>query len=284
VPLAQPLATAAAADGWAAELDLVFAARGDRTVLVRRRHFGPLRVQRPFYPEREVCHVYLVHPPGGVVGGDRLDTCIAVQPGASALLTTPAAGKFYRSGGDRVAVQHTALSAEDACLEWLPQETLFYRGARVRMTTSVALTGHPRFIGWELACFGLPARCEPFSDGQIRQHLEVSLDGQPLLCDRLRLDAADRGGAARWGLDGHALLGTMLAYPMDGAGLALLREALPATDDGTRLALSVVDGLLVCRALGQHADAVMQAFIAAWKVLRPRLMQREALPPRIWST
>src|SRR5262245_44590058 len=85
--------------GWRAELDLEFAARDGKTVLARRRHLGPLVVQRPFHPEGGVCHLYLIHPPGGIVGGDHLSCRIAVAPAAQALLTTPAATKFYRSAG-----------------------------------------------------------------------------------------------------------------------------------------------------------------------------------------
>src|SRR3954471_15398906 len=85
--------------GWEASLDLEFATQGTRTFLARRASVGPLVVQRPFYPEGDVCHVYVVHPPGGVVGGDRLDLNIRARSGAHALITTPAATKFYRSDG-----------------------------------------------------------------------------------------------------------------------------------------------------------------------------------------
>lgn len=36
---------------WDARLDLRFKYEGERTRLVRRRHVGPLVVQRPFHPE-----------------------------------------------------------------------------------------------------------------------------------------------------------------------------------------------------------------------------------------
>lgn len=58
--------------GWKAQLELEFAKQGEKTLLVKRRQFGPLTVQRPFYPEGDVCHVYLLYPPGGIVGGGSL--------------------------------------------------------------------------------------------------------------------------------------------------------------------------------------------------------------------
>ncbi|MGB5651682.1 MAG: urease accessory protein UreD, partial [Sedimenticolaceae bacterium] len=78
---------------------LGFRAGPDSTVLAERQRHGPLAVQRPFYPEGGVCHVYLLHPPGGVVGGDVLGIDVKLAQGAQALITTPGATKFYRSAG-----------------------------------------------------------------------------------------------------------------------------------------------------------------------------------------
>src|ERR1700754_4346657 len=117
--------------GWRAQLDLTFARAAGRTRIIARQHHGPLLVQRPFYPEGEVCHAYIVHPPGGVVGGDELQLRVETRDGAHALLTTPAAAKFYRSDG-RTARQEQILRADGTTLEWLPQESIFYPQARVR--------------------------------------------------------------------------------------------------------------------------------------------------------
>ena len=86
--------------GWKAQLDLGFFQENHRTILRDRKHIGPLQIQKPFYPEDDgTCHLYLLHPPGGVVGGDQFEIRINVQSQARALITTPAAGKFYRSAG-----------------------------------------------------------------------------------------------------------------------------------------------------------------------------------------
>ena len=122
--------------GWHAELELGFVQREARTVLSHRHHQGPLRVQRPFYPEGGVCHVYIVHPPGGVVGGDRLELRVACGEGTHVLLTTPAAGKFYRSG-ERPQRQRISFDLHGSTLEWLPQETIYYPGATVRQQLEI---------------------------------------------------------------------------------------------------------------------------------------------------
>src|SRR5512137_547009 len=117
--------------GWRAELVLGFRWQDGRTVLATRRHIGPLTVQRPFYPEGDVCHVYVLHPPGGVVAGDCLTIAINAEADSAALVTTPAAGKFYRSDGKLARQQVSLTVAANAALEWLPQETIIYEGARV---------------------------------------------------------------------------------------------------------------------------------------------------------
>lgn len=272
---------APAAAGWRAELDLTFAPLNGRTTLVHRHHHGPLRVQRPFYPEQAVCHVYVVHPPGGIVGGDQLAIRVRAEPGSQTLLTTPAAGKFYRSGGSEAA-QSVALQLQQAALEWLPQETIYYAGARARQRTVVTLDANSRFIGWELGCFGLSTRDEPFDAGRLRQDFEVWLGERPLLLDHLRLAGGEPTMTARWGLNQQTVLGTFVAYPATRDDLETLRE-LPA-GQGDDIGLTIVDDLLVVRCAGRHADAVMRRFVALWQALRPRLLGRPAVPPRIWAT
>jgi len=84
---------------WQARLDIHLNRQGARTVLAAHRHSGPLRLQRPFYPEGSaVCHLCLLHPPGGLVMGDELSTTLTLEAAAEAVVTTPSAGKFYGVG------------------------------------------------------------------------------------------------------------------------------------------------------------------------------------------
>jgi urease accessory protein len=266
--------------GWRADLRLRFAARDLRTYLIERSHSGPLIVQRPFYPEGGVCHVYIVHPPGGVVGGDELSVRVKAEPGSSLLLTTPAAAKFYRSEG-AVARQTQLLEVSDASLEWLPQESIFFNAANVRSTTRVCLDGRSRFIGCEIACLGLPAREEDFADGTLRLGFEVEVNGAPHIIDRLRIDGDNRARTATWGLAAHKAIGTLLAYPAEPAMCDLARHI---AELDVEIACSLVDEVLVCRALGTQAELVRLALTKIWHALRPRLMNRAAIVPRIWKT
>ena len=196
------------------------------------------------------------------------------------MLTTPAAAKFYRSDG-RTARQNQALRADDTTLEWLPQESIFYPQAKVRSTTRIELTSRAKFIGWEIACLGLPARQQPFDDGELRLHLELWVDGSPLLIDRLRISGADHHLGSRSGLGGHEAIGTLLAYP---ATSAMVDAARSLQQSGVELGVTLVDKVLVCRALAAQGEPIKRAFIASWQTLRPQLLDRPAVPPRIWAT
>lgn len=278
--MALPDAAPTTAEGWRAELDLGFAPSNlGKTLLARRRHHGPLAVQRPFYPEGEVCHAYVLHPPGGVVAGDKLSIRIATDTGAHGLITTPAAGKFYRSAG-ALARQSVHLALEPgAALEWLPQETIFYEGARVASTTQVELQPGARFIGWEILSLGRPAAGEGFAQGEVGLDWRINLQGQPLYRERLLLDA--RAFRANWGLQGRAACGSLYAYPATAADLDAVRGLI---GEHAARGVTLVEGLLVCRGLDARAEVLRQFFQAVWAQLRPGVVGRSACPPRIWAT
>ena len=109
---------------WHAHLSIDYALETGRT-LARHQHTGPLRVLQSLYPEEDaICHNVLVHPPGGLVGGDRLDIRVRAGSGAHGVITTPGATRFYRSDG-ATATQNSHLTLEpDARMEWLPLEAL----------------------------------------------------------------------------------------------------------------------------------------------------------------
>lgn len=266
-------------EGWQAELELGFTRTESKTILARRRHHGPLAVQRPFYPEGGVCHVYLLHPPGGVVAGDKLAIRVNADTGAEALVTTPAAGKFYRSDGPR-ACQAVALRvAEGAALEWLPQETIVFEGARVASDMRIELRSGARFVGWEILSLGRPAAGEGFAKGAARLDWRITLGGQPLYLERQLLDA--HAFAARWGLWNRAALGTLFAYPATLPQLETVRGLIGET---AHQGVTLIDGLLICRALDLRADVLRQFFLRVWEIIRPGTMGRAACPPRIWAT
>jgi urease accessory protein len=261
--------------GWRAELRLRFARQGERTVLAHREHSGPLVVQRPFYPEGAACHVYLVHPPGGIVGGDSISLQCELSEQSHAVITTPAATKFYRTLPDSLATLHQELRLHRATLEWLPQEAIVFRDAHASMATIVHLDVGSRFIGWEQSQYGRPASNELFDAGHVQQRFELWIEGQPVFLDRLRIHAS--AAQSRWGLAANPLLSTLLAYPANEEDLNVARES-------EELACTLIDRVLCCRLLNADSDAAKRAMIALWRRLRPRIVGKQAVPPRIWST
>lgn len=285
--------TASDAGHWPAHLHLQFARTLRGTRLTRKQHAGPLYVQRPFYPEgAELAHVYLLHPPGGLVSGDTLALRLQLENSAQVLATTPGAGRVYRARTDRrTQRQHNVLQLDaGTSLEWLPQESIIYPGAHAHLQTCVDMIEGARFSGWEITVLGLPASNEPLQDGSLLQQLEIRLQGRPVLRERLLLDDASRALAtARIGLQGATVSGVFVSGPFSDAELREL--ALPELQkikaEASRPALCGITRLgvfLVARYLGNCAQQARQLFTLYWQILRPLLLQRAACPPAIWIT
>ena len=208
---------------------------------------------------------------------------------AHALLTTPAAGKFYCCGPAGRALVQQRLRVEGGVLEWLPQENIFYPDAAVELATVATVAEGARFIGWEIGCVGLPANALDLQQGMLRLRFELWRRQQPLLLERLNV--RHQVLAARWGLGGHAAFGTALAYPATECELQCARAALAEADGAAGgdcadllLACTLVDGVLVCRATARRTDRLRAAFVRWWQAVRPGLLGREAVAPRIWAT
>jgi len=266
---------------WEARLELTVSKRGSRSELGRRVHRGPLRIQKPFHPEGDApVHLVLLHPPGGVVAGDRLHTALEVDEGAWALATTPAAQKLYRSHGPECSVSATVRAGRGASLEWFPGETIVFDGARARQTTRIDLDEGARAIGWEMICFGRPASELPFSRGSFHQRLEIARAGVPLLVESVRIDGGSGTLAQPWGLSGRPVFGTFWATtsgPVD-----FQRSAIAAPN--VEWAVTDLGRLLVVRAIAHHVEDLRTAFVDAWRAVRPVIFSRDAAPPRIWLT
>jgi urease accessory protein len=265
--------------GWQADLKLGFELRGEKTVLAERQHVGPLTVQRPFYPEGGVCHVYLIHPPGGVVGGDQLSISASAATGSHALITTPAAGKFYRSGGETASQSVSLTVASDATLEWLPQETIVYQGALFNSNMHIDLAENARFIGWEVLALGRPAAGEGFDNGEACLNWQIHRQGSLFYRERLRLDA--KAFAARWGLANHSACGTLFAYPATAADLEAVQQLI---GEHPLRGVTRIDDMLICRGLDARADLLRDFFQQVWQLLRTEIAHRPASAPRIWAT
>lgn len=277
---------------WPAAIELGLRASDMRTDLVRISHKGPLRVQRPFYPEGDCCHVYLLHPPGGMVAGDTLRVAVTLDSGAQALLTTPSAGKVYRSDLAKTA-QCQGVSAEladGACLEWLPQETIVFEGAEAELSNHFALQGSAQLCAWDIVVLGRRASGEGFARGRCRQKIEISRDDKPLLVERTEWLGGSAMLEAPWGMGGASVSGSffvtmscdqaMMDNLRDGlAQLAVQRNWLAA-----EWGLSQKRDIFIARYMGNSPEQCRMGFAWLWAQLRPGFNGRDACQPRIWNT
>jgi urease accessory protein len=271
---------------WQASLNLRFARRDTDTILAASRHEGPLRIQKALYPEgRDLCHAIVLHPPSGICGGDRLHIDVEVGAEAQALLTTPGAGKWYRSAGALAEQAVTLKVSRGGTLEWLPQESIVFAGAQARMRTSVELEEGARYIGVETLCLGRRASGETFARGQLQLATDIRLDGKLLWRERGRIE----GGAALLdspiGLAGFSVCSTVIAAgtEVDAETLAACRQAMPI-EAGAQYGVTAMPQLFVGRYLGHSSEAARAWFVELWRALRPAFIGREMVVPRIWNT
>lgn len=277
-----------ARDHLLATLALGFSRDGATTRLTRREHFGPLRVQKALYPEGpDTCHTIIVHPPGGVVGGDELRIEAHAGSGAHALISTPGAGKWYRANGHR-SMQRIVLEVEDgAALEWLPQETIFFDDADVMLDTTVRLRGNARYLGCEILCFGRTASGERFGHGRVRQHIRILRDGRPIWLEQGTLAGGSAPMSSPLGLGGHTVCASLVAVglPPSTTLMGSLREAgQQATAGRGQFGATQMKAATIVRYLGDSSEIARAVMLAAWAQLRPALLGREARPLRIWNT
>ena len=277
--------------GWHGRLDLRYRRDGDRTV-GHDRHEGPLRVLASLYPEGDrVCHHVLVHPPGGIVGGDTLHVDAQLAAGAHALITTPGATRFYRSAGEPAAQVVDARVGDDARLEWLPLETLVHPGALAENRMRFTLDARAEMIGWDVLALGLPASGEPFEGKPGRYAQCIELPGVWL--ERGCIDAADaRLLNSPLGFAGQRVLATLwfaAGAPLpDARRHALLESARsvaptdsPALRTGTTSSHAQV---VTLRALAPRVEPAMALLTRVWSQWRRLAWDLSASTPRIWRT
>lgn len=304
--ITKPPITAKPKNQWLAHLMLEFSDTPVGTQLTRTRRKGPLSVQKAFYPEGPDCaHIYLLHPPAGIVSGDELRIGVDVKKNAHLLFTTPGAGRFYRaredlSIGDSQQTQITQfhLEAQAKC-ENFPQETIVYEGADGFNTVDINLTSKSVYLGWDITCLGLPDSGKTFIKGKYCQLNRLFCDDKLIYHDRISLSPGNNLLAHPAGLAGNSVFATFLAYApfLHNNSLKqlnksqqhknivkLLRDKITEEKAQDKVSITEINGLLVIRYLGHHAQECKQLFISLWQLLRPLLIGKAAIQPRIWHT
>lgn len=309
------------AAGWQARLELAFEARPSRvldvagsasqtgrTVLSANRHQGPLRVQKALHPEGPgICHAVILHPPAGIVGGDRLTLGARLGSGSHAVLSTPGATPWYRSeaGFARQAIRLELASA--ARLDWLPQPSILYDGALAETRLELDLGQAASVIGWEMTVLGRRGHRQAWSAGRWRLRTALSAAGRPLWFEQGEVQAASALTDGVLGFAGLPVVGSLWAAgPAAHGGLAeALAARLPFGPD-LRAGVSCLGvvgeeapstpvieggfgarrgpGLLLVRALAREVEAMQDLFRSIWSTWRPVIHGTAAQPLRLWAT
>lgn len=279
------------AQTWFARLEMGFEQQNNRTVMKHRKHFGPIRVQKMLWPEKTgVCHAIIVHPPAGIAGGDHLTFTVAVNQDAHAVVTTPGAGKWYKTNG-KTAHQHIDLSVQDhAILEWLPQETMLFDGAVTQSQTQIRLTQAASFIGWDMLVIGRQARAENFLQGEYANCFELWRDQTLLVADTLRFQGQDCWLKSCLGMSGHAVMGSFWAVApekyratvMLEQHIELIRALMVRMK--VNVTLTILDDVICARFLGDDVRLCHDAFAAIRAKLRRYWYDLDEEFPRIWRT
>ncbi|XQQ06127.1 MAG: urease accessory protein UreD [Leptolyngbya sp. IPPAS B-1204] len=280
----QPASTQRA---WRGSLSLQFERRDSKTILSRSRVQAPLKVQRPFYPEGDsICHSVMLHTAGGVVGGDQLAVQVQVEPQAHALLTTAAATKVYRSNGLEAQQTTQIRVAPGACLEWLPQETIVFDGARYRQNLRVELADQATWLGWEISRLGRSARGERFTTGEWRSRTEVWQNQRLIWTDPQWIQGGGEMLESLHGLAGHAVIGS-LAFVGASMGTKISDPLLEKLRSGiaapTQMGVTRLSTGVLCRYRGDSTAEARHWFGAIWNLLRQDYLERPSCVPRVWQ-
>jgi len=273
---------------WRADLKLDYTLESQRTV-VRYLHQGPLRILQSLYPEGDqICHNVLVHPPGGLVGGDTLDIQVTVAEGAHGLVSTPGATRFYKSGGHPALQQVVAHLADNAKLEWLPLEAIAYNDCEATNRAIFNLAPSAELITWDVTALGLPSSDMAFTQGHFQQHIEIP--GVWLERGNIR-DKDTRWLNSPLGLAGGKCLASLVFASGSAIDSDRTTQALEAAREvieshPLRLQAGITCAhpqVIVLRVMSPLVEPTMDLLKKVWAVWRHTLWALPSTPPRIWS-
>lgn len=263
---------------------MTFVRDGDRTISKQVRTRAPFKVQRSLYPEGpEICYATLVHTAGGMVGGDVLAQSLHLNPGSQVLLTTPAAGKIYRTIGEPCLQTVNIRVEPGAYLEYLPQDAIVFNGANFTQRVRVDLAPEGQILIWDIARLGRTARGERFLQGEWRSQVEVWQGDAPQWIDRQFVTGGEAMISRSHALAGFPVIGTMarVGRRFNDEEMASLREAI-ATIPSQHVGLTRGLNGLICRYRGPSTQTARRCFTTIWRQLR--LIERGRMPdvPRVW--
>ncbi len=231
----------------------------------------------PRVPEGEPLQAALVATSGGMIAGDTHAVRVAVDRNAMAVVVGQAAEKIYRSEAADCRIEIRLEVANNAWLEWLPQETILFNGARLRRRTQADLTPGGRLLAGELVVFGRTAMGESVSSGLLHDEWEVSVAGRPRWLDAQHWDDAAYAGAAN-----PVSLATLIFVGGGTDELGTIRRLLGEPPPDVRAAATCIEGIVIARWLGADHAALRRHFAQVWSGFRHTVAGWADSMPRLW--
>jgi len=256
------------------ESRVVFAVRDGTTRLTDLYQRDPCRVLFPDPEPGEPPQAVLVTTSGGVTDGDSLVMAIEVGAGGEAVIATQAAEKIYRASksGEHSAMEIAVTVGEAATLDWLPQETIVFEGARLKRRTVAEVAPGGSLLACEMVVLGRGASGERFTRGLLLDAWSVRRAGKRVWTDTLRVEGETPTGA---GFGTANALATVIGVWDAPQSRFEQARALLESAAKVRTGVTLVNGILVARLLGE-ATAVRAAMTRFLGDFRGRRM------PRVW--
>lgn len=268
---------------WLGKLDLKFSLKNGRSVLTKNSHCGPFFVQKSFYSHDDdiTPNIYLLHPPGGLVGGDHLILSVHLDPSSRALITTPSSTKFYRTNGKYALQENVFLLSNYSVLEWIPQSIIFFAKTKAKMSTIFKLSKGARMVSFEMLCLGNINVSPSMYPEEIDVFSNISLPCSVGLRDRLKINALNCLNK----LSGFQIVASLFAVPADEILLKQVRELIKKSINNVQIgSATLLDELLVVRLLGNDNQRLKALLNYIWSVIRPKIIGKKVIIPRIWFT
>ncbi len=256
-----------------------------RTRLAHLHQRAPLRALFPLCTGMDLPVAVTTSTSGGFAGGDHMSMALQVGANAGAMGTAQAAEKFYRSSGADTEIAVRLAVDAGGWLEWLPQESILFEGARLRRSITIEMAPGADLLAGDLLAYGRRARGERISYGLVHDGWQVRLGGKLIWADSFFGENADLASALQ---HPAALAGAgasaLLLHAGDGAGsrLRLVRELLPETNAPVRCAATCVNGILLVRWLAEDAIDLRPSFARVWAALRAAARGLSPALPTFW--
>ena len=258
------------------------------TRLSALQHEGPLRIQRPFSQDDGSCHIYLIHPPGGVVGGDALFVEFEGHENTNTLITSSAASKFYscEAGLPKQHISQNLTVNKGSLLEWVPHENIFFEGSKTQLHNKIMMSNESRFFGWEIMVLGRLESDKTSFGGTLRSATTITKNDR--LIHRDFFEYSPGMDRCSWGLNGQRVIGSLIATSayIEDEEFARLFSDIKKKLGSSSFGATRKKGLFLLRYLGSSVEECKNGFNAA----RDALHQSEALMfgchgvrPRIWN-